>query len=81
MYSYTILKINFSIAIMYCTVCVCAGGGLPDIAHLSDGTLKGPYTTLQCRSVRVGSYKVMPKDRVLIVPQGIRIKVPPVTEG
>lgn len=80
MHNYTVFKINCSFRDGY-KICVCTGGGLPDIAHLCDGTLKGPYTTLQCRSVRVGSYKVMPKDRVLIVPQGIRIKVPPVTEG
>ncbi|XP_042230537.1 putative mediator of RNA polymerase II transcription subunit 26 [Homarus americanus] len=56
------------------------GGGLPDLQSLLDGTLKGPYTSLQCRSIRVGSYKVMPKDRVLIVPQGLRLKIPPITE-
>ncbi|MPC15755.1 hypothetical protein E2C01_008556 [Portunus trituberculatus] len=57
------------------------GGGIPDIQSLNDGTLKGPYTSLQCRSLRIGSYKVMPKERVLIVPQGLRIEVPPIAEG
>lgn len=57
------------------------GGGIPDIQSLNDGTLKGQYTSLQCRSLRIGSYKVMPKERVLIVPQGIRIEVPPIADG
>lgn len=57
------------------------GGGIPDIQSLNDGTLKGPYTSLQCRSLRIGSYKVTPKERVLIVPQGLRIEVPPIGDG
>ncbi|KAK8741248.1 hypothetical protein OTU49_002576, partial [Cherax quadricarinatus] len=56
------------------------GGGLPDLQSLLDGTLKRPYTSVQCRSIRVGSYKVMPKERVLIVPEGFRIKIPPITD-
>ncbi|KAG0699699.1 Sentrin-specific protease 7 [Chionoecetes opilio] len=56
------------------------GGGMPDLQSLNDGTLKGPYTSLQCRSLRIGSYKVTPKERVLIVPQGLRIEVPPIAE-
>ncbi|XP_076053442.1 uncharacterized protein LOC143032481 isoform X3 [Oratosquilla oratoria] len=57
------------------------GGGLPDIESLSDGNLKGPYTSFPCRSIRVGSYKVMPNDRVLFVPQGIRLVIPPFDQG
>jgi len=31
---------------------------------------------LPCRSVRVGNYKVLPKDRISLSPKGIQIKVP-----
>ncbi|XP_066937467.1 sentrin-specific protease 6-like isoform X5 [Macrobrachium rosenbergii] len=57
------------------------GGGLPDIQSITDGTLKGPYTSIHCRSIRIGSYKVMPRDRMLIMPQGIKIKVPSILDN
>ncbi|CAL4077566.1 unnamed protein product [Meganyctiphanes norvegica] len=57
------------------------GGGLPDFKNLEEGTVKGPYTSLSCRSLRIGSYKVMPTERVIFVQEGIRIKMPPIIEG
>ncbi|KAK7068711.1 Sentrin-specific protease 6 [Halocaridina rubra] len=36
------------------------------------------FISLPARSIRIGSYKVMPTERVLIVPQGIRLKIPSV---
>lgn len=32
-------------------------------------------TYLQCRTVRIGSYKTVPKDKVLITPYGIKLTV------
>merc|ERR1719309_1332529 len=31
---------------------------------------------LPCRSVRIGNYKVLPKEKISISPHGIQIKVP-----
>nr|XP_027226873.1 uncharacterized protein LOC113818870 isoform X4 [Penaeus vannamei] len=56
------------------------GGGLPDLSSLDDGTIKGSFTSIQCRSIRIGSYKVMPKERVVIASQGLRLKLPTVIE-
>nr|CAD7427489.1 unnamed protein product [Timema monikensis] len=36
----------------------------------------GSYTLLQCRTVRIGSYKVVPKEPVIISSLGVRIAVP-----
>ena len=44
-------------------------------------TLKGPYTSLICRSLRIGSYKMAPSEKVIFVSEGIRIKVPSISEG
>jgi sentrin-specific protease 7 len=46
-----------------------------------DGSVPGCFTLLQCRTVRLGSYKVVPKDRVLISSVGIRIAVPAIEDG
>ncbi|XP_046392119.1 uncharacterized protein LOC124160329 isoform X2 [Ischnura elegans] len=35
---------------------------------------------LTCRTVRIGSYKAIPKDRVVICKQGIRIRVPDIED-
>ncbi|XP_054260206.1 uncharacterized protein LOC128984862 [Macrosteles quadrilineatus] len=50
------------------------GGGL-DLEELLDGCSE-QRTFLQCRTVRVGSYKVVPKDRVTITPYGIKFTIP-----
>jgi hypothetical protein len=46
-----------------------------------DGSIPGSFTLLQCRTVRIGSYKVIPKDRVLLSSIGIRIAVPAIEDG
>jgi sentrin-specific protease 7 len=46
-----------------------------------DGSIPGSYTLVQCRTVRIGSYKVVPKDRVLLSSVGIRIAVPAIEDG
>jgi sentrin-specific protease 7 len=46
-----------------------------------DGSIPGCFTLLQCRTVRIGSYKVVPKDRVLLSSVGIRIAVPAIEDG
>jgi len=48
---------------------------------IMDGSIPGSYTLVQCRTVRIGSYKVVPKDRVLISSVGIRIAVPAIEDG
>ena len=34
------------------------------------------YASLQCRSIRVGSYKSMPKEKASVTENAIQIKVP-----
>jgi hypothetical protein len=46
-----------------------------------DGSIPGTFTLVQCRTVRIGSYKVVPKDRVIICSAGIRITVPAIEDG
>jgi len=56
------------------------GAGLPDFKKLADGTHKKTY--IKCRSIRMGSYKVlMPTKEVLFIPEGIRITLPPISDG
>ncbi|CAL4081453.1 unnamed protein product, partial [Meganyctiphanes norvegica] len=57
------------------------GDVLPDFSDLAEGSLKGPYTTLMCRSLRIGSYKIMPSEKVIFASEGIRMKVPLISEG
>ena len=52
------------------------GGGIPDINTVKEDDLKGFFTTIACRTIRIGSYKVIPTERVLLAPQGIRITIP-----
>ncbi|XP_063234986.1 uncharacterized protein LOC134537936 isoform X2 [Bacillus rossius redtenbacheri] len=46
--------------------------------HGMEGMMDNSVTTafLQCRTVRIGSYKVVPREPVVISPHGIRISVP-----
>ena len=37
------------------------------------------YTSLQCRSIRVGSYKSMPKEKAVVTENAIQIKVPAIS--
>lgn len=48
---------------------------------LMDNLQPGQYTTITCRSIRIGSYKVVPKDRVLISSEGIKFIVPSFQNG
>merc|ERR1719334_1173731 len=41
-----------------------------------DGSVQGPFCQLACRSIRIGNYKVLPKDKLLITNRGIQCKVP-----
>lgn len=48
---------------------------------LMDNLQPGQYTTITCRSIRIGSYKTMPTDRVLISTEGIKFVVPSFSNG
>ncbi|KAL0266315.1 UNVERIFIED_CONTAM: hypothetical protein PYX00_008899 [Menopon gallinae] len=50
------------------------GSNLVD--DLMENVQPGLYTTLQCRSVRIGSYKTQPKERVFLSTKGVRFVVP-----
>jgi len=43
--------------------------------RITDGT-SGPWCSLPCRSIRIGNYKVLPKDKLMVTPRGIQFKVP-----
>ena len=45
------------------------------IVDVSDNQGK-TYTSLQCRSIRIGSYKSMPKEKASVTENAIQIKVP-----
>jgi hypothetical protein len=60
---------------------IVGGGRELDMDGILDGSIPGSYTLLQCRTVRIGSYKVVPKDRVLLSSVGIRIAVPAIEDG
>ena len=46
---------------------------------LEDAT--GERVELPCRSIRVGSYKSMPKERAVFTEKGIHLKVPDICSG
>ena len=39
------------------------------------------FTSMNCRSIRVGSYKSMPKEKVNITEKAIQIRVPAIANG
>lgn len=43
--------------------------------------MQPPYTSLSCKMVRIGSYKYIPRDRVLISQNGVRFGVPLLEDG
>jgi hypothetical protein len=49
-----------------------AGGRELDMAGILDDSVPGSFTLLQCRTVRIVSCKMVPKDRVLLLSVGIR---------
>ncbi|XP_046586106.1 uncharacterized protein LOC107224533 isoform X1 [Neodiprion lecontei] len=53
------------------------GGGREYDAHnMADGSIQAPQTSLICRTVRIGSYKYIPQERVIISQSGVRLGVP-----
>ncbi|PSN57920.1 hypothetical protein C0J52_00233 [Blattella germanica] len=57
-----------------------AGSDTGENQHSQGVRVPGMFTLLQCRTVRIGSYKVVPKDRVLLSSIGIRISVPAIED-
>ncbi|XP_078053727.1 uncharacterized protein LOC144479093 isoform X3 [Augochlora pura] len=41
-----------------------------------DNSVSSPHTSVVCRTVRIGSYKYVPRERVLISQHGVRFGVP-----
>lgn len=62
-------------------VIVTGGGRELDLEGMADGSAPGQYTLLQCRTVRIGSYKVVPKERVVLSSEGVRVCVPAIEDG
>ena len=53
-----------------------------DLARWKEVGLKGTFFAVRCRSTRIGSYRVVPTDRVLFSSEGIMIEIPEVgSEG
>jgi len=44
--------------------------------NIIDGSQTGQYCTLACRSIRIGNYKVLPKEKIIITERGVQVKVP-----
>ncbi|KAL1452799.1 hypothetical protein WDU94_006994 [Cyamophila willieti] len=57
------------------SVRVC-GGGIPDDNVLDTLSEDGRYTHLLCRTIRIGSMKVFPREKVFISRHGIKLVVP-----
>jgi hypothetical protein len=55
-------------------------GGGPEmnlnLARYMDGSAEGVFTLMQCRTVRIGSFKAVPLEPVLLCAEGVRICVP-----
>jgi len=45
-------------------------------ANIVDGSQPGQWCQLSCRSIRIGNYKVLPKEKITITAKGVQIKVP-----
>ena len=45
-------------------------------ASIFDGSVPGSWCSLTCRSIRIGNYKVLPKEKITITEKGVQIKVP-----
>ncbi|XP_046749761.1 uncharacterized protein LOC124413272 isoform X4 [Diprion similis] len=52
------------------------GGREYDSQNMADGSIQAPQTSLICRTVRIGSYKYIPQERVIISQSGVRLGVP-----
>ena len=49
---------------------------ITDLARWKEVGLKGTFIAVRCRSTRIGSYRVVPSDRVLFSSEGIMIEIP-----
>ena len=65
---------------MACFNCILILGGGMDITELIDSP-DTENALLQCRTVRIGSYKVVPFDKVLLSEYGLKIQVPSMKGG
>ncbi|XP_076676841.1 uncharacterized protein LOC143373447 isoform X2 [Andrena cerasifolii] len=43
---------------------------------MKDNSIQSPHTSVLCRTVRIGSYKYFPRERVVISQTGVRLSVP-----
>lgn len=50
-----------------------------DLLRWKDGGLSGPFFAVNCRCVRIGSYKISPSERVLFSSEGIMLDAPKVS--
>ena len=48
---------------------------IPD-ANIVDGCHPGQWCSLPCSSIRIGNYKVLPKEKITITDKGVQFKVP-----
>jgi len=51
-------------------------GSIITDATIVDGSHPGQWCSLPCRSIRIGNYKVLPKEKITITMNGVQIKVP-----
>ncbi|XP_066993210.2 uncharacterized protein [Anabrus simplex] len=51
-----------------------------DLLDLVDGSLTGYFTLVSCNSVRIGSYKVIPEEKVILSTVGIWICIPTIRD-
>jgi len=51
-------------------------GGVVSEVDIVDGSQPGQWCSLVCRSIRIGNYKVLPKEKIIITDKGVLIKVP-----
>jgi len=51
-------------------------GSVISDANIVDGSHPGQWCSLPCRSIRIGNYKVLPKEKITITDKGVQIKVP-----
>lgn len=50
------------------------GGGL--LEQAINGSLSSPYVLMECRTIRIGTYKNKPSERVVISAQGMEFTIP-----
>ncbi|XP_043519425.1 uncharacterized protein LOC122533609 isoform X2 [Frieseomelitta varia] len=58
------------------SVCNASSDYAMETEDIKDNSLQSPHTSLLCRTVRIGSYKFVPRERVVISQSGIRFGVP-----